>query len=198
MRLLSLGALACWLLLVGRCQHAHSADALPSAAPLPLPRPHQPAGFAFCEYANVADAEEASRRATGMEIGGSTLRVELAKGGFVSTSARGPPRRGGFRVKVYGLPGTASWQDLKDHMRSAGDIGFADMNKDGPEPVGLVDFSAPEGKAEALARLNGSTFTCVRGGVGRRGEGLGCVVSGAARAPPPHTPPSPPAATASS
>lgn len=30
-------------------------------------------------------------------------------------------RRGEFRLTVHGLPSTGSWQDLKDHMREAGE-----------------------------------------------------------------------------
>jgi len=37
----------------------------------------------------------------------------------------GITRRSEFRVLVTGLPKTASWQDLKDHMRKAGDVTFA-------------------------------------------------------------------------
>eukprot|EP00959_Pyramimonas_sp_CCMP1952_P251007 5246235-Pyramimonas_sp.AAC.1 len=32
----------------------------------------------------------------------------------------GPSRRTEYRVTVKGLPSSASWQDLKDHMRSCG------------------------------------------------------------------------------
>ncbi len=41
---------------------------------------------------------------------------------------RGPPsRRSNYRVLVTGLPPTGSWQDLKDHMREAGDVCYADV-----------------------------------------------------------------------
>lgn len=33
-----------------------------------------------------------------------------------------------FRVMVTGLPKSASWQDLKDHMRKAGDVTYADVS----------------------------------------------------------------------
>ena len=38
-----------------------------------------------------------------------------------------PPPNAEFRVLVTGLPQTASWQDLKDHMRKAGDVSFAQV-----------------------------------------------------------------------
>ena len=65
------------------------------------------------------------------------LQVEVAHGGARSgraaSSARGTAegsgagitRRSDYRVLVTGLPKTASWQDLKDHMRKAGDVTFA-------------------------------------------------------------------------
>lgn len=64
-------------------------------------------------------------------------QVEVAHGGARSgrggSSARGYgggfgggiTRRSDYRVLVTGLPKTASWQDLKDHMRKAGDVTFA-------------------------------------------------------------------------
>ena len=36
-----------------------------------------------------------------------------------------PSKRSEFRVQITGLPRSASWQDLKDHMRPAGDITFS-------------------------------------------------------------------------
>ena len=64
-------------------------------------------------------------------------QVEVAHGGARSgrggSGARGYgggfgggiTRRSDYRVLVTGLPKTASWQDLKDHMRKAGDVTFA-------------------------------------------------------------------------
>jgi len=44
--------------------------------------------------------------------------------------SRGPPgRRSNYRVFVSGLPPTGSWQDLKDHMREAGDVCYADVRR---------------------------------------------------------------------
>ena len=39
----------------------------------------------------------------------------------------GVSRRTGYRVMVTNLPKSASWQDLKDHMRRAGDVTFAQV-----------------------------------------------------------------------
>lgn len=54
---------------------------------------------------------------------------------------RGPPtRRSQYRVLVTGLPASGSWQDLKDHMREAGDVCFADVYKDGTGKVFVLSF----------------------------------------------------------
>lgn len=58
-------------------------------------------------------------------------------------------------VVVSGLPPTGSWQDLKDHMREAGDVCFADVQRDGE---GVVEFLRREDMEYALRRLDGTEF----------------------------------------
>ena len=53
------------------------------------------------------------------------------------------------------LPPTGSWQDLKDHMREAGDVAFADVYKDG---TGTVEFLRREDMKYAVKNLDGSKF----------------------------------------
>ena len=60
-----------------------------------------------------------------------------------------------YRVMVTGLPLTASWQDLKDHMRKAGDIGYSEVVKNGK---GVVTFLRREGMKCALKKLDNSRF----------------------------------------
>ncbi|GFH27949.1 uncharacterized protein HaLaN_26349 [Haematococcus lacustris] len=71
----------------------------------------------------------------------------------------GPSRRTDFRVIVTNLPLSASWQDLKDHMRKAGDVTFTQVMKDGRGGnMGLVDFSTADNMQTALRKLDQSEF----------------------------------------
>lgn len=54
-----------------------------------------------------------------------------------------------------GLPATGSWQDLKDHMREAGDVCYADTYKDG---TGMVEFLRYEDMKYAIKKLDDSRF----------------------------------------
>ena len=53
------------------------------------------------------------------------------------------------------MPPTGSWQDLKDHMREAGDVCFADVYKDG---TGVVEFLKYEDMKYAARKLDDSKF----------------------------------------
>lgn len=54
-----------------------------------------------------------------------------------------------------GLPSTGSWQDIKDHMREAGDVCYADVYKDG---TGVVEFIRYEDMKYAVRKLDDSKF----------------------------------------
>lgn len=56
---------------------------------------------------------------------------------------------------LLGLPPSGSWQDLKDHMREAGDVCFADAFKDGS---GVVEFLRYEDMKYAIKKLDDSRF----------------------------------------
>lgn len=68
------------------------------------------------------------------------IQVELAHGGtgpsfdrlrsYSSSGRREAARHSNYRVMVTGLPSSASWQDLKDHMRRAGDVCFSDVYRE--------------------------------------------------------------------
>ena len=101
----------------------------------------------------------------GYDYDGYRLRVEFPKGGGGSFRGargggsgrgRGPPaRRSQYRVMITGLPPTGSWQDLKDHMREAGDVCYSDVFKDGS---GAVEYMRYEDMKYALKKLDDSRF----------------------------------------
>ncbi|KAI3968864.1 hypothetical protein MKX01_029014, partial [Papaver californicum] len=107
--------------------------------------PPRPPGYAFVEFEDARDAEDAIRGRDGYNFDGHRLRVELAHGGRGQASSvdrrssynGGGGGRGGvsrhseYRVLVSGLPSSASWQDLKDHMRRAGDVCFSQVFREG-------------------------------------------------------------------
>ncbi len=60
-----------------------------------------------------------------------------------------------FRVIVTGLPPSASWQDLKDHMRKAGDVVYTDVDHRGG---GIVHYANADDMDYALRKLDDSEF----------------------------------------
>jgi len=136
--------------------------------------------FAFVRFEDPRDADDAVYGRNGYGYGDSKLRVEYprssgAKFGGPMEGGRGgggggpggprgrfgpPTRRSEFRVIVTGLPPTGSWQDLKDHMREAGDVCFADVQRDGE---GVVEFLRREDMEYALRRLDRTEFRSHQG-----------------------------------
>lgn len=118
-----------------------------------------------------SDAEDAVKARDGYDYDGYRLRVEFPRGGGPGSyrgnrgndrsrgegrGNRGPvTKRSQFRVLVSGLPASGSWQDLKDHMREAGDVCFADTYKDG---TGVVEFLRHEDMKYAIKKLDDSRF----------------------------------------
>ncbi len=116
------------------------------------------------------DAEDAVHARDGYDYDGYKLRVEFPRGGgsggggmgggFRGSGGggggRGPPaRRSQYRCMVTGLPPTGSWQDLKDHMREAGDVCFSDVFKDG---TGVVEYMRYDDMKYAVKKLDDSRF----------------------------------------
>ncbi|KAM4694225.1 serine/arginine-rich splicing factor 9-like [Discoglossus pictus] len=122
--------------------------------------------FAFISFQDPRDAEDAVFGRNGYDFGSCRLRVEFLRpfrgsrgdgGGYGAPQGRnGPPsRRTEYRVLVSGLPPSGSWQDLKDHMREAGDVCYADVHKDG---MGIVEFIRKEDMEYALRKLDDTKF----------------------------------------
>jgi len=54
-----------------------------------------------------------------------------------------------------GIPASGSWQDLKDHMREAGDVCYADVYRDG---TGIVEFMSHDDMKFAVKHLDDTKF----------------------------------------
>ncbi|PWA92835.1 nucleotide-binding alpha-beta plait domain-containing protein [Artemisia annua] len=132
--------------------------------------PPRPPGFAFVEFEDARDADDAIFGRDGYKFDGHRLRVELAHGGRVSSSVDrhssyssggsrgGLSRRSDYRVYVTGLPSSASWQDLKDHMRRAGDVCFSQVFRDRDGMRGIVDYTNYDDMKYAIRKLDDSLF----------------------------------------
>ncbi|KAF5455251.1 hypothetical protein F2P56_024850 [Juglans regia] len=141
-------------------------------AHIDLKVPPRPPGYAFVEFEDAQDAEDAIRGRDGYDFDGHRLRVELAHGGRGHSSSRdrysshssgrsgrgGVSRRSEFRVLVTGLPPSASWQDLKDHMRQAGDVCFSQVFRENGGTTGVVDYTNYEDMKYAVKKLDDSEF----------------------------------------
>ncbi|KAJ6729456.1 SERINE/ARGININE RICH SPLICING FACTOR [Salix viminalis] len=141
-------------------------------AHIDLKIPPRPPGYAFVEFEEARDAEDAIRGRDGYDFDGHRLRVELAHGGRGNSSSDrhsshsggggrgrgGVSRRSEYRVVVTGLPSSASWQDLKDHMRRAGDVCFSQVFRDGSGTTGIVDYTNFEDMKYAMKKLDDSEF----------------------------------------
>lgn len=65
------------------------------------------------------------------------------------------------RVYVGNIDWRTSWQDLKDHMRTAGEVAFSDIFKspDGrSKGCAIVEYKSPEDAQNAISTLNDSTL----------------------------------------
>ncbi|KAK4750938.1 hypothetical protein SAY87_004420 [Trapa incisa] len=133
--------------------------------------PPRPPGYAFVEFEDPRDAEDAVDGRDGYKFDGYRLRVEFAHGGrgysssvdryssYGGGSSRiGASRHSDYRVLVTGLPSSASWQDLKDHMRRAGDVCFSEVYRDRKGVSGIVDYTSYDDMKYAIRKLDDSLF----------------------------------------
>lgn len=110
-------------------------------------------GYAFVEFDDHRDADDACYELNGRDLMGERITVERARGtprgsdqyrggsrngggrGYGGPPRRnegsrggrdkyGPPTRTEFRVVVENLSSRCSWQDLKDYMRKAGEVTY--------------------------------------------------------------------------
>jgi len=119
--------------------------------------------FAFIEFDSTRDAEDALDRRNDYPFAGRRLRVEFSRdrprgGGGHDSHPGAPPssamRDAYYRVRVSGLPKSSSWQDLKDFMRSVGDVRFTDII----DEVGIAGFASQRDMDRAIRELDDTKF----------------------------------------
>jgi len=131
--------------------------------------------FAFVDFEDPRDAEDAVKEKDGDKFENYRLKVEFPKasgrgggrdndrfgsdrgrGGYVRGRGRGGPiRRTDHRVLISGMPPSGSWQDLKDHMREAGEVTYTDVYKDG---TATVEFGCKSDMEWACKNLDDTKF----------------------------------------
>lgn len=135
-------------------------------------------GYGFVEFEDYRDADDAVYELNGKELlGESRVVVEPARGtargshrdryddrygrrgrydrynSTRSNSRYGPPLRTEYRLIVENLSSRVSWQDLKDYMRQAGEVTYADAHKQNRNE-GVVEFATLKDMKTAIEKLD--------------------------------------------
>ncbi|XP_044754126.1 serine-arginine protein 55 [Coccinella septempunctata] len=125
-------------------------------------------GYGFVEFDDHRDADDAVYELNGKKLLGERVTVERARGtprgrdqwsgGGRSSDSRsferyGPPTRTNYRVIVENLSSRVSWQDLKDFMRQAGEVTYADAHKQ-HRNEGVVEFASYSDMKNAIEKLD--------------------------------------------
>jgi len=162
-------------------------------------------GYGFVEFEDYRDADDAVYELNGKELLGERVTVEPARGTARgsdrgrdrydrydrrggggrydryksrNSSRYGPPLRTEYRLIVENLSSRVSWQDLKDYMRQAGEVTYADAHKQ-RKNEGVVEFASHSDMKNAIEKLddtelNGRRVKLVedrrQGGGGRNGR----------------------------
>uniref|UniRef100_A0A9J7XVT7 Serine and arginine rich splicing factor 6b n=1 Tax=Cyprinus carpio carpio TaxID=630221 RepID=A0A9J7XVT7_CYPCA len=134
-------------------------------------------GYGFVEFEDTRDADDAVYELNGKDLCGERVIVEHARGprrdrdgygggygggggGYSSRSRTGrekygPPVRTEYRLIVENLSSRCSWQDLKDFMRQAGEVTYADAHKERTNE-GVIEFRSYSDMKRAVDKLDGT------------------------------------------
>eukprot|EP00930_Biecheleria_cincta_P075843 TRINITY_DN63048_c0_g1_i1.p2 TRINITY_DN63048_c0_g1~~TRINITY_DN63048_c0_g1_i1.p2 ORF type:complete len:323 (+),score=64.82 TRINITY_DN63048_c0_g1_i1:44-1012(+) len=128
-------------------------------------------GCGLVEFATAADARRAIRELSDTMLRGRQIFVredrEADSAGGARERSRSRQRSswnsngrsgGGRRVFVGNLAFSVSWQDLKDHMREAGDVTFCEVLKEsgtkfGSKGCAIVEYSTAREAKRAIRRM---------------------------------------------
>ncbi|CAO3632031.1 unnamed protein product [Mucor hiemalis] len=114
-------------------------------------------GFGFVEFSDERDAKDVVYDFHGKNFLGERLIVEIARGARRNDERRNnngnDRRRSHYRLIVENIAPGTNWQDLKDMMRKAGEVTFADISRE-RSSEGIVEFAVREDMEYALKKLN--------------------------------------------
>jgi len=118
-------------------------------------------GCGIVEFATAAEAEEAISTLTDTDLKGRMIfvredRETTSGGGGGGAVFGGYHGRGGTSVYVGNLAYETSWQDLKDHMRKAGNVDQANVLQDEngrSKGCGIVRYQRPQDASRAIREL---------------------------------------------
>jgi len=121
-------------------------------------------GYGFVVFKDDRDAKDAVDEMDGRSMGGDRDRFggrdRGGRGFGRGFGGRDDGRRGGraptrtdFRLIVENLSSGVSWQDLKDYMRKAGEVNYADAHRQ-KQNQGVIEFVSRDGMEKALETLD--------------------------------------------
>uniref|UniRef100_A0A3Q3IKD1 RRM domain-containing protein n=1 Tax=Monopterus albus TaxID=43700 RepID=A0A3Q3IKD1_MONAL len=108
-------------------------------------------GYGFVEFEDNRDADDAVYELNGKELCGDGYSSRSRSG----RDKYGPPVRTEYRLIVENLSSRCSWQDLKDFMRQAGEVTYADAHKERTNE-GVIEFRTHSDMKRALEKLDGT------------------------------------------
>jgi len=137
-------------------------------ADIPADESGRSKGYGIVDFASPQDANQAIRTLNDRELDGRRLNIRenreprgtAGAGGFASyTNRAGGSSLGSTKVFVNGLSFSTAWQELKDHMRQAGNVLHVDIKlaPDGrSKGNALVEYSSPQEALNAMRMLDNS------------------------------------------